>query len=37
MGHPDYIWYVLAANMLLGIVVMLIFTKQAGEFKEQTE
>jgi len=37
MGHPDYIWYVLAANLVLGIVVMLIFTKIAGEFKEQTE
>lgn len=33
-GNPEYIWYVLAANVLLGILLFYIFTKTLGEFKE---
>ncbi len=34
MGNPEYVWYVLAANIFLGIAAILIFTKTLGEFKE---
>lgn len=34
-GHADYVWYVLAANLIVGIVVLNLFTRFAGEFKEQ--
>ena len=33
-GNPEYIWFCLAGNFLLGIVSIYIFTKTAGEFKE---
>ncbi len=32
--HPEYVWFVLAANFILGILVLLIFTKTLGEFRE---
>lgn len=35
MNHPEYIWYTLAAHLVLGILLLFIFTKTAGEFKEQ--
>jgi high-affinity Fe2+/Pb2+ permease len=35
LGHPDYVWYVLAAHYVLAIVVLNVFVKVAGEFKEQ--
>ena len=34
-GHPQYVWLVLAAHMLLGIAAMLLFTRFAGLFNEQ--
>lgn len=34
MGHPEYIWYTLAAHTLLGIIAIIIFTKTAGAFEE---
>lgn len=34
-GHPDYVWYVLAAHLILAIVVMSVFKRVAGEFTEQ--
>lgn len=34
MGNPEYVWFTLAAHMIMGIVAMMIFTKSAGEFKE---
>lgn len=34
-GHPEYVWYTLAAHMILGVIVLFIFSKTAGEFKEQ--
>lgn len=37
MQHPEYIWYVVAVHLMLGILVFLIFTKSLGEFKEREE
>jgi dipeptide/tripeptide permease len=37
MQHPEYVWFVLAANIVLGIVAMQIFTRSAGEFQEMDE
>ncbi len=34
-GHAEYIWYVMAAHMALGIAVFWAFVRFAGEFKEQ--
>jgi dipeptide/tripeptide permease len=34
-GHPEYVWYVLAAHFLLAIVVLNLFVKLWGEFREQ--
>lgn len=36
MGHPEYIWYIMAAHMFLAVIVLTIFVKVAGEFKEQS-
>jgi len=33
-GRPDGVWYVLAAHMILGIIVLTVFIRVAGEFKE---
>ncbi len=33
-GHPEYCWFVLAAHFVLGMVVLTLFTKIWGEFKE---
>ncbi len=35
-GHPGYVWYTLAAHMILGIVVLAVFTRVAGEFEERS-
>ena len=35
--HPDYIWYVLGAHVILGLIVIYLFTKFWGEFKELDE
>lgn len=32
---PEYIWYVLGAHLILGMLVIYIFTRILGEFKEQ--
>ena len=37
MNHPEYVWFVLAGHMVLGIIILLVFTKTLGEFKEQEE
>ena len=34
-GHPEYVWYILAAHLVVAIVVINLFVKFAGEFKEQ--
>ena len=37
MGNPEYVWFVLGAHTLLGIGVLALFTKQAGELQEREE
>ena len=37
MSHPEYVWYVLGAHTVLGIVVLQIFSMTAGELKERDE
>jgi dipeptide/tripeptide permease len=34
-GHPEYIWYIMAAHMVVAVIVLTVFVKVAGEFKEQ--
>jgi xanthine/uracil permease len=34
-GHPEYVWFVLGAHTLLSIGILTVFTKLAGELKEQ--
>ncbi len=34
-GHPEYVWYIMAAHCLVAILVLNIFMRVAGEFKEQ--
>lgn len=36
-GHPEYIWFTLAGHIVLGIIVLLLFTRIGGEFKEQEQ
>jgi Na+-driven multidrug efflux pump len=33
-GHPEYVWYVLAAHTVIGILAIYTFTKTVVEFKE---
>jgi POT family proton-dependent oligopeptide transporter len=35
--HADYVWYVLAAHMVVAVVVLVLFTRTAGELKEREE
>ncbi len=37
MGKPEYVWYTLAAHLVLAIFIMIAFQKVAGGFKEQEE
>ena len=37
LGHPDYIWYTMAAHMVLAILVLVVFIRFAGELKEREE
>ncbi len=37
LNHPEHIWFVLAAHTILGMIIIYIFTKRAGEFKELEE
>jgi len=34
-GHPEYLWYTLALHTLVGIGILMLFTRLAGEFREQ--
>jgi POT family proton-dependent oligopeptide transporter len=36
-SHLQYIWYTLAAHLAVGILVIFLFTRLAGEFHEQKE
>ena len=35
MGKPEYVWYVLGAHTIVGILVLMLFTRVAGELQEQ--
>ncbi len=35
LGHPEYVWYVLAAHFILAIVVLNVFVRIWGGFREQ--
>ena len=37
LGHPEYVWYVLAAHTVLGIAALQLFSRTAGEFEERDE
>ena len=37
INHPEFVWYSLAAHMLLGLLAIHIFTRILGEFKELEE
>lgn len=36
-GNPEYVWFCLSGNFILGIISIYIFTRIAGEFKEMHE
>jgi hypothetical protein len=35
--HPEYVWYVLGAHTVLGIIALQLFTRTAGGFQEREE
>ncbi len=37
LSHPEYTWFTLAAHFLLGMIILTLFTKKWGEFKEMEE
>lgn len=37
MNHPEYIWYTLGGHLIVGIIVLYIYTKTAGKFTEREE
>jgi len=37
MGHPEYVWYVLAVHLIAGIAALMLFMKLAGQFTEQDQ
>jgi dipeptide/tripeptide permease len=37
MGHPEFVWYTLAVHTVLGIVVLMLFSRTAGELQEREE
>ena len=37
INHPGWVWYVLAGHTILAILVLLLFTRTLGEFKEREE
>ncbi len=37
LGRPEYVWYVLGAHTVLGILALQLFTRTAGEFQEREE
>lgn len=36
-GHPEYVWYTLGIHTIVGLILLFIFTRTLGEFKEQEE
>jgi hypothetical protein len=37
MGHPEYLWWTAGAHLLLGMLLISLFVKKAGELKERSE
>jgi dipeptide/tripeptide permease len=37
MDHPEYVWYTLAAHLIVAIFLLIAFTKTLGEFREREE
>ena len=37
MNQPEYVWYVLAVHLIVGIAVLMLFMKVAGQFTEQDQ
>ncbi len=37
MNHPEYVWYVLAVHLIVGIAALMLFMKFAGQFEEQDQ
>jgi hypothetical protein len=37
LNHPEYVWFTLAIHMLVGILVLWVFTRMAGEFRERED
>jgi MFS family permease len=37
LGHPDYVWYILAAHLALGMFVLAVYVRLTGGFKEVDE
>jgi dipeptide/tripeptide permease len=35
MGHPEYVWFTLALHTIAGVLLLMIFTRTAGAFREQ--
>ncbi len=36
-GHPEFLWFALAAHAFAGVIALMIFTRLAGEFREQNQ
>jgi len=36
-GHPEYVWYILAGHVIVGVGAIYLFTKVVGEFHERQE
>jgi MFS family permease len=34
-GHPEYVWYILAGHLVLGILALSLFVRLAGGFQQQ--
>jgi MFS family permease len=37
LGHPDYVWYILAAHLTLGMIVLAVYVRLTGGFTEVDE
>ncbi|MFC2161392.1 MFS transporter [Acidobacteriota bacterium] len=37
MNHPEYVWYTLGGHLILGIIVIYLYTKTIGKFVEREE
>ena len=37
MNHPEYVWYTLGGHLILGIIVIYLYTKTIGKFTEREE